>query len=223
MPQPKNIPVKIALVDDHTVLVNALSDLINKWEGFFVIFTASNGIDLQDKIKKWGKPDIIVLDLNMPKMDGYQTASWLKSNYPDILILVLTMFDSEIPLIRLLQQGVKGFVKKDIHPDELKIAIATMKEEGYYYPLQTVGKMVNLFQMNRQNKRELETKSLNPLEIEFLNLVCSELTYKEIAIRLNLSPKTIDALRDQLFVRFDVKSRIGLALYAVKNGLYHIY
>jgi two-component system invasion response regulator UvrY len=222
MPQSKNIPIKIALVDDHTVLVNALSDLINKWDGFFVIFTACNGVDLQDKIKKWGKPDIIVLDLNMPKMDGYQTASWLKTQYPDILILVLTMFDSEIPLIRLLQQGVKGFIKKDIHPDELKIAISTMKEEGYYYPLQTVGKMVNLFQINRQNKRELDTKSLNPLEIEFLYLVCTELTYKEIAIRLNLSPKTIDALRDQLFVRFDVKSRVGLALYAVKNGLFHI-
>jgi two-component system invasion response regulator UvrY len=222
MPQSKNIPIKIALVDDHTVLVNALSDLINKWDGFFVIFTACNGVDMQEKIKKWGKPDIVVLDLNMPKMDGYQTASWLKNQYPDILILVLTMFDSEIPLIRLLQQGVKGFIKKDIHPEELKIAISTMKEEGYYYPQQTVGKMVNLFQINRQNKRELETKSLNPLEIEFLHLVCTELTYKEIAIRLNLSPKTIDALRDQLFIRFDVKSRVGLALYSVKNGLFHI-
>jgi DNA-binding NarL/FixJ family response regulator len=158
----------------------------------------------------------------MPKMDGYQSAGWIKHHYPDVLVLVLTMFDSEIPLIRLLQQGVKGFIKKDIHPDELKIALSTMKEEGYYYPVQTVGKMVNLFQVNRQNKRELETKSLSPLELEFLNLVCTELTYKEIAIRLNLSPKTIDSLRDQLFVRFDVKSRIGLALYAVKNGVFHI-
>jgi DNA-binding NarL/FixJ family response regulator len=222
MPQAKTIPVKIALVDDHTVLVNALSDLINRWDGFHVLFTACNGIEMQEKIKKTGKPDILILDLNMPKMDGYQSASWLKTHYPDVLILVLTMFDSEIPLIRLLQQGVKGFIKKDIHPDELKIAIGTMKEEGYYYPLQTVGKMVNLFQMNRQNKRELENKSLNPLELEFLNLVCTDLTYKEIALRLNLSPKTIDALRDQLFVRFDVKSRVGLALYAVKNGVYHI-
>jgi DNA-binding NarL/FixJ family response regulator len=222
MPQSKIVPIKIALVDDHTVLVNALSDLINRWAGFSVIFTASNGIDLQDQIKKSGKPDILILDLNMPKMDGYQSAAWLKNNYPDVLILVLTMFDSEIPLIRLLQQGVKGFIKKDIHPDELKIALTTMKEEGYYYPVQAVGKMVNLFQMNRQNKRELETKTLSPLELEFLNLVCTDLTYKEIAIRLNLSPKTIDALRDQLFIRFDVKSRVGLALYAVKNGVYHI-
>jgi two-component system invasion response regulator UvrY len=132
------------------------------------------------------------------------------------------MFDSEIPLIRLLQQGVKGFIKKDIHPEELRIAVATMKDEGYYYPIQTVGKMVNLFQMNRQNRRELEVKSLTPMEIEFLNLVCTDLTYKEIALRLNLSPKTIDALRDQLFIRFDVKSRVGLALYAVKNGVYHL-
>jgi DNA-binding NarL/FixJ family response regulator len=222
MPQSKSIPIKIALVDDHTVLVNALAELINKWPNFHVIFTASNGVEMQEKLKKWGKPDILILDLNMPKMDGYQSASWLKDHYPSVLILVLTMFDSEIPLIRLLQQGVKGFIKKDIHPDELKIALSSMKDEGYYYPLQTVGKMVNLFQINRQNKRELETKSLSPLEVEFLNLVCTELTYKEIALRLNLSPKTIDALRDQLFIRFDVKSRVGLALYAVKNGVLHL-
>jgi two-component system invasion response regulator UvrY len=222
MPTTKQIPLKIALVDDHTVLINALADMINKWDGFHAIFTASNGMDMQEKIKKFGRPDIIILDLNMPVMDGYQSCTWMKKNHPDVLILVLTMFDSEIPLIRLLQQGVKGFIKKDIHPDELKIALTTMKEEGYYYPVQTVGKMVNLFQLNRLNKRELEIKSLNPLEIEFLHLVCTELTYKEIALRLNLSPKTIDALRDQLFIRFDVKSRIGLALYSVKNGLYHI-
>jgi DNA-binding NarL/FixJ family response regulator len=218
----KQVPLKIALVDDHTVLINALADMINKWDGFHAIFTAYNGLDMQEKIKKFGRPDIIILDLNMPVMDGYQSCTWMKKHHPEVLILVLTMFDSEIPLIRLLQQGVKGFIKKDIHPDELKIALTTMKEEGYYYPVQTVGKMVNLFQLNRLNKRELEIKSLNPLEIEFLNLVCTELTYKEIALRLNLSPKTIDALRDQLFIRFDVKSRIGLALYAVKNGLYHI-
>ena len=222
MPQAKTIPIKIALVDDHTVLVNALSELINRWDGFHVIFTAANGMEMQDRIKKMGKPDILILDLNMPKMDGYQSAGWIKNNYPDILILVLTMFDSEIPLIRLLQQGVKGFIKKDIHPDELKTALATLKEEGYYYPAQAVGKMVNLFQLNRQNKRELETKSLSPLELEFMNLVCTDLTYKEIAIRLNLSPKTIDALREQLFIRFDVKSRVGLALYAVKNGVFHL-
>ena len=218
----KTRPTHIALVDDHIVLANALAELINKWEGYHVLFTASNGLEMQEHLKKTGKPDIIILDLNMPKMDGYQCSSWLKANYPEILILVLTMFDSEIPLIRLLQQGVKGFIKKDIHPEELKTAITTMKEEGYYYPIQTVGKMVNLFQINRQNRRELEVKSLSPMEIEFLSLVCTDLTYKEIAIRLNLSPKTIDALRDQLFIRFDVKSRVGLALYAVKNGVYHL-
>jgi DNA-binding NarL/FixJ family response regulator len=222
MPTAKTRPTLIALVDDHIVLANALAELINKWEGYHVLFTASNGIEMQDKIKKFGKPDLLILDLNMPKMDGYQTSNWLKANHPEILILVLTMFDSEIPLIRLLQQGVKGFIKKDIHPEELRIAVATMKDEGYYYPIQTVGKMVNLFQMNRQNRRELEVKSLTPMEIEFLNLVCTDLTYKEIALRLNLSPKTIDALRDQLFIRFDVKSRVGLALYAVKNGVYHL-
>jgi DNA-binding NarL/FixJ family response regulator len=155
----------------------------------------------------------------MPEMDGYETTEWLAKHYPDILIMVLTMFDTDIPLIRLLKTGVKGFLKKDIHPDELMLALNALKKDGFYYPVQTVGKMANLFRNNIEHEMNLKLKSLSNSDIEFLKLVCTDLTYKEIALQLNISPKTIDALREQLFNRFEVKSRVGLAMYAIKNGV----
>lgn len=214
-----NSKIKIAFVDDHILLRNALAELINREENFQVLFTADHGKQMIEKINALGKPEIIVLDLNMPEMDGYETTEWLTKHYPDILIMVLTMFDTDIPLIRLLKTGVKGFLKKDIHPDELILALNALRKDGFYYPVQTVGKMANLFQNNIEHEMNLKLKSLSNSDIEFLRLVCTDLTYKEIALQLNISPKTIDALREHLFNRFDVKSRVGLAMYAIKNGV----
>jgi two-component system, NarL family, invasion response regulator UvrY len=211
--------IRVALTDDHILLRDALAALIEKIPGFSILFLAENGKEMTEQIAKKGSPDILILDLNMPEMDGYEAAAWLKQHHPEIFILILTMFDTEIPLIRLLQEGVRGFVKKDIHPDELKTALQSLMKEGYYYPVQTVGKMVNLFQRNRQLQHGLDSKSLSVTDIVFLKLVCTDLTYREIAMEMNISPKTIDALRDQLFQRFEVKSRVGLAIYAVKHGI----
>lgn len=217
-----NIPISVALVDDHILLRDALAGFINNIPAFKVSFTAGHGKDMIEKIRSYSKPKLIILDLNMPVMDGYDAAAWLHANHPDVLVLVLTMFDSDIPLIRLLQVGVRGFLKKDVQPDELKFALNSLIEEGYYYPVQTAGRMANLFQLNRQRRSEMDHKSLSYMELEFLKLACTDLTYKEIALQLNLSPKTIDGIRDQLFDRFDVKSRVGLAIYAVKNGVMNI-
>lgn len=223
MPNTKtNHTIKVALVDDHILLRDALADFINQIPSFEVVFTANHGKDMIEKIKSTAKPQIIILDLNMPVMDGYDAAGWLHTQHPDILVLILTMFDSDIPLIRLLQVGVKGFLKKDVQPEELKVALHSIMEEGYYYPVQTAGRMANLFQLNKQRRSEMDHKSLSYMELEFLKFACTELTYKEIALQLNLSPKTIDGIRDQLFDRFDVKSRVGLAIYAVKNGIVNI-
>ncbi len=222
MPNTTNLPISVALVDDHILLRDALANFINNIPAFNVSFTAGNGKDMIEKIRHFSKPKVIILDLNMPVMDGYDAAAWLHANHPDVLVLVLTMFDSDIPLIRLLQVGVRGFLKKDVQPDELKFALNSLIEEGYYYPVQTAGRMANLFQLNRQRRSEMDHKSLSYMELEFLKLACTDLTYKEIALQLNLSHKTIDGIRDQLFDRFEVKSRVGLAIYAVKNGVMNI-
>jgi DNA-binding NarL/FixJ family response regulator len=113
----------VILADDHIVLRNALATLINSFPGFNVINMADDGTEVVKAIESGYLPGIIILDLNMPKMDGFETAKWLHNNYPEIKILVLTMFDSEIALIRLLQMGVRGFLKKDIHPGELNNAL----------------------------------------------------------------------------------------------------
>ena len=213
---------KIILVDDHTLLRDALSSLIHSFEEFSVINSLNNGTELIRALSEGYKPDIVLLDLNMPILDGFETAKWLNVNYPEIKILILTMYDSEIALIRLLKVGVKGFLKKDTHPNELRVALNAVSENGYYYSQDTTGKLANLFQKNTDNQNFVEKAMLNESELEFLRLASTDLTYKEIAAQLNLSPRAIDGYRDSLFEKLDVKSRVGLAIYAVKNGIVRV-
>jgi len=155
----------------------------------------------------------------MPQMDGLETAEWLRIHYPMVPVLMLTMYDSELALIRLLQAGVKGFLKKDIHPSELKFAIHSVMQSGYYYSNHTTGKLVNLFRSGDEHSLTLEKAMLTTQEIRFLNLVCSDMTYKEIAMKMSLNPRSVDNLRDSLFTKLDVKSRVGLAMFAIRHGI----
>ncbi|HEY1870243.1 MAG TPA: response regulator transcription factor [Chitinophagaceae bacterium] len=211
--------IKVALSDDHVLLRNALASLINGFEDCRIIHQSSNGREFIDYLKNGLVPDVAILDLNMPEMDGFETAEFLKRNFPDIHVLMLTMYDSELSLIRLLQAGVKGFLKKDIHPSELKFAIHSVVKAGYYYSNHTTDRLANLFRTTGKNKNALQNVMFKDQEIEFLKLACSDLTYKEIAWKMNLSPRSVDSLRDELFIKLDVKSRVGLAMVAIKNGV----
>jgi len=210
---------KLVLADDHILLRDALANLINNFENFSVIGLAANGLEVLECINGGNKPDIIILDLNMPEMDGYETTRWLNRHHPAIKILILTMYDSDIALIRLLQEGVRGFLKKDIHPDELKHALDTVDEHGYYYTNSTTGKIAALFKKNNDSQSGLEKNTLTDIEIDFLKLASSDLTYKEIAIKMNISTRVADNYREELFEKLGVKSRVGLAIYAIKNGI----
>lgn len=211
--------IKIALVDDHVLLRTALASLINKFEDCKVVHQSGNGKELTKAILSGLVPDMIILDLNMPHMDGHQTAMWLNKNYPEINVLMLTMFDSELSLIRLLQCGVKGFVKKDSHPRELKFAISSIIKTGFYYSQNTTGKVVRFFKKNDDGVMKLEKSTLTDEEIMFFKLICSDLTYKEIAARMNLNHRTVDTMRDHLFERLEVRSRVGLVMIAIKHGI----
>jgi len=215
-------PLKIILADDHILLRDALASLINNFQGLSVSAVAANGFEVLNAIESGNKPDIAILDLNMPGMDGYKTTQWLSKHHPDIKILILTMYDSEIALIRLLQDGVRGFLKKDIHPNELRNAILSVVEDGYYYTGNTSNKLASLFRKNDQSKRRLEKAMLTETEIQFLHLASSDKTYKEIAMEMNLSTRVIDNYREGLFEKLDVKSRVGLAIYAIKNGIVNL-
>jgi two-component system invasion response regulator UvrY len=210
---------KVILADDHALLREALANLVNSFDEFQVIATVGDGNKLVETIQSGTIPDIILLDLNMPGMDGFASAKWLQQHHPDIRILILTMYDSEIALIRLLQSGVKGFLKKDIHPSELRAALKSVSEEGYYYAHNTTGKLASLFEKSSEKKSLIDRAILTDKEIEFLRLASTDMTYKEIAHQLSLSPRAIDGYRDALFEKLDVKSRVGMAIYAVKNGV----
>jgi DNA-binding NarL/FixJ family response regulator len=215
----KDTIIKIAMADDHLLLRDALATLINAFDNCRVIHQSGTGKELIENISSGGIPDVILLDLNMPGMNGFETATWLQKNVPNVHVLMLTMYDSELSLIRLLQAGVKGFLKKDIHPSELKFAIQSVMQSGYYYSNHTTGKLVNLFRNNGEGISSLQKAILSDQEVEFLKLVCSDMTYKEIAQQMKLNPRSIDTLRDQMFIKLDVRSRVGLALVAIRHGV----
>lgn len=214
-----NVKFTIILADDHIVLRDALASLINTFEEFLVIGLAGNGDEVKRIFENNNIPHLVILDLNMPVMDGYETSRWIQINFPEVKIMILTMYDSEIALIRLLQIGVRGFLKKDIHPMELKNAIRSVAENGYYYSNDATGKLASFFHRNHSSQTSIEKALLTNTEIEFLKLASADLTYKEIAHKMNMTPRAIDAHRNTLFDKLGVKSRVGLAIYAVKTGI----
>ena len=153
----------------------------------------------------------------MPHMDGMETALVIQEKFTSIRVLMLTMYNAEAIMIRLLQAGVKGFIKKDVHPSELRFAIQSIVRNGYYYSHTTTGQLVNLFRNG--NESSIQRNMLTGEEITFLKFASTDLTYKEIAGEMGLNPRSVDNLRDHLFEKLDVKSRVGLAMYAIRQGL----
>jgi two-component system, NarL family, invasion response regulator UvrY len=207
--------IKIILADDHILLRNALASLINSFGEFEVVAQAENGEEVIIQLENGNIPQLLLLDLNMPKLNGYETAKIIYERYPDVNVLVLTMYDSEFALIRLLKIGVKGFLKKDTHPLELKKALLLVADSQYYYSSTNINTLTNLISGKQNNQKNV----LTDVEIEFLRLSSTDMTYKEIAFAMNMTPKKVDHFRDNLFIKLDIKSRVGLAMYAIKNGL----
>jgi DNA-binding NarL/FixJ family response regulator len=208
----------IVLVDDHILLRNGLASLV-KDLGYNVLFEADNGEDLITKLEAKGAPDIVLLDINMPKKDGYETALWLKRNFPDSKILALSMYDDENAIIRMLKNGARGYILKDTDPAELRSAIEAVLTKGFYYSEMVTGRLIHTINTMDDDNSSQNLLGLNEREIEFLKLAATEMTYKEIAEKMFLSPRTIDGYRDALFEKLNIKSRVGLVLFAIKNGI----
>jgi len=212
----------IVLVDDHVLLRNGLASLVKNL-GHEVLFEADNGQELIKKISPKSLPDIVLLDINMPEMDGYETAQWIKKNHPDIKILALSMYDNENSIIRMLKNGAKGYILKDSEPTELKAAIEALMNKGYYYSDLVSGKLIHAINKIEDEGTDVHTmNNLNERETDFLKYACTELTYKEIADKMFVSPRTIDGYRDALFEKLHVKTRVGLVMYAIKNGIVQV-
>ena len=210
--------VKIGLVDDHVLVRDALANAIKSFDEFDVSLLAENGKDFISKLNHTNIPEILILDLNMPEMDGHETIYWLLKNHPEIKILVLSMYDAE-SLIHLIKVGVRGFVKKGAAPSELKHAIQSVLTTGTYCSTTVTSRLFGLMKDLGTKNSYWGTIILNECEIAFLKLVATELTYKEIAQKMKVSPRTVDNYRDALFLKLNVKSRVGLAVYAIKSGI----
>jgi len=208
----------VAIVDDHSLFAQSLKGLIDSFEEYTVIYHAVNGQDLIDKLETISnKPDIILMDVNMPVMNGIETTYWLKKNMPNSKVLALSMDDDELLIIKMIKKGAKGYLLKDIHPNELLKALNELIEDGFYHT-----KQVSKILQKSLTSESKDASEISENEMTVLHLACSEKTYKEIAEEMHLSPKTIDGYRDSLFKKTGVKSRVGLVIYAIKKGLHQI-
>lgn len=220
---PINQPMRLALVDDHRLFRKGMISLLEMAaDNHIILFEAENGLQMQQKIDKDNQPDIILMDINMSGMDGFESVQWLAENFPLVKILVVSMIEKEESIVRMLQLGVKGYLCKDVEPGELGEALAAIMNKGFYYTDFITGKLVHSLQNNNGEKAAAPDHNMNDREKEFLQHACSELTYNEIAAKMFLSPKTIDGYRNALFEKLSVKSRVGLALFAVKHGYYKL-
>ena len=211
----------IVLTDDHTLLRNGLAGLLTSL-GHIVLFEADNGKDLISKLNSTNIPDILMLDINMPEMDGYETARWIKNHYPKVKILALSMYDNENAVIGMLKCGVNGYILKDSDPSILRDAISALVEKDFYYSDHVSGKLIHAIRQQQEGNIDNKLHNLNGREKEFLKYTCSEMTYKEIAEKMFVSPRTIDGYRDTLFEKLQLKTRVGLVIYAIRNGLVDI-
>jgi DNA-binding NarL/FixJ family response regulator len=214
------LKLSIALVDDHTLFRKGLVSLIEMvGSNIEILFEADDGLDMQKKLATSKLPDIILMDINMPGMDGFSSVEWLNKTYPKIKVLVVSMVEQEESVIKMLKLGVKGYLSKDVEPDELRNALVAINSQGFYYTDFITGKLVHTLQHETEKTLPDSSVILSEKERKLIQLACSDLTFNEIAAELFLSPKTIEGYRYTLYEKLQVKSRVGLALYAVKHGI----
>jgi two-component system invasion response regulator UvrY len=210
----------VVIVDDHKLFSSALAELIGRFDRYEVLYQVHSGRDLLDRFTSPRNiPDVVLLDINMPGMDGFETAARLREKYEDVKVLAVSMHNDEESVVRMIRAGARGYVLKDAQPDELRVALDTLCERGVYYSEMVTSHLVNAITYDRTPEALAKEKGLTPRELEFLRYACSELTYKEIADRMNLSIRTVDGHREALFDKLEVRSRVGLVLYAISNRI----
>lgn len=213
--------INVALVDDHALLRSGLASVINSFGDYSVVFEADNGKQFIDLFKKNTAPDVVLMDITMPEMDGFETTKWIKNNAPNVKVLVLSMSDDDNAIIKMLQNGAKGYILKDSKPDVLRTALREVNDKGFFLNEVVSGKLMYLI-----NKGEAKTTEssiqLNDKETEFLKWCCTEKSYKEIADVMGIATRTVETLRSNLFEKLETLSRVGLVMYAIRNGIVKI-
>lgn len=210
--------IDIIIVDDHILFSEALSSLISDFEDFNVLAVLANGEELVTYFSTENKhPDIVLMDIQMPIMNGFEATRWLKKHQPQIKVLGLSMECEESTILKMLRAGANGYLLKVIQPSLLEHALKEVYTNGFYYTENVSNTLIN--SLNSTNKNDNREIILKEKELEFLKLACTEMTYKQIADEMYLSPKTIENYREALFSKLNVKTRIGLVLYAIKEKI----
>lgn len=209
--------IPVGIVDDHQLFLKSLSLMLKSFKVYDVVVEALNGKELQEKIVECPvPPSIMLLDVNMPVMNGIETAKWLNSRYPQMKLVALSMNDNDMVIIDMIKAGCCAYLLKETHPDELEKALQEIHAKGYY------NADTSNVNFRRLLQSEKESIQITDKEKIFLQHACSDLTYKEIAGLMFLSERTIDGYRETLFAKLKVQSRVGLAMEAIKRGLVKI-
>ncbi len=209
---------KIAIVDDHQLVSKAIENMISSNENFEVIINSNNGENFLESINKATVlPEVVLMDINMPVKNGIETTLEISHLHPEIKVIALTMEDNENTIIQMLKAGAKGYLLKDMSPEILFNAIDIVSKNGTFYTDVVTQSLLKV--RSEETKLKEILSELRPPEIEFMKLACTELTYKEIADKMCLSPRTIDGYRDSVFAKLNVKSRVGIVLFVLKNNM----
>jgi DNA-binding NarL/FixJ family response regulator len=212
----KSMQIQVGIADDQQLFLKSLCTLINTFKTFRVLVDAINGAELLNKLQQKDiQPDILLLDVNMPVMDGVKTAQMISQLYPAIRLVALSLKDDDASIISMIKAGCCAYLLKDIHPDELEKALLEVHTRGYYN-----ADTCNIHYRRLISRSEKEVASiLTAKEKIFLRLACSDMTYKQIASEMHLSERTIDGYRESLFAKLNVQSRVGMALEGLRRNL----
>jgi two-component system, NarL family, invasion response regulator UvrY len=204
-----NAGIEIAIVEDRKRLREGTAAIIREL-GHSVILEAENGKDFFDKLDANNLPDIVLMDVQMPVMDGHETTRKIKDLYPDVYVLILTQLEGENAIIRAIDNKADGVIDRGSNTgkEEIQKAINEVYTKGVYYPPDVVKLL-----------RFKEKWQLKQRHIEFLKLICTEETYDKIAEKMHVALPTIDGYRKELFEKYDIKTKAGLVLFAIRNGL----
>jgi DNA-binding NarL/FixJ family response regulator len=214
-------PIKVAIADDHKIFRSGVINTLTPYANISVVFEAEDGEHLLE-IMQQQQPDVILMDLKMPKMDGIQATIKVREKYPHVKVIILTMYEDDNFIVHLVENGANAYLLKNSEPEEIYEAICTTFDKGFYF-----NENVNLALLKKvlhKNKQQFKPTFKNEVqlsdrELEVLKLICNEFTTQEISEKIFLSPRTVEGLRQKLLEKLNVKNTVGLVLYAFRNSL----
>ncbi|RYY39231.1 MAG: response regulator transcription factor [Chitinophagaceae bacterium] len=211
--------IKVAIADDHKIFRKGVILSLRPFANIRFVQEAENGEELLAGIAL-SEPDVVLMDLRMPVKDGIETTKQLSKDYPHIYVIVLSMYEDERFVSHMMENGAQGYLLKNAEPQEIRKAILDVFEKGYY-----LNNFVNRILLKKAHTRQKAVPSLrseivlNEREKDVLKYICMEYTATEIADRMDISNRTVEAIKDRLMERFGTKNTAGLVFFAVKNNL----